>query len=379
MGNRLKCIESGSLDPYYNLALEEHLLYCCREGERILYLWQNEKTVVLGRNQDAASECPLELLKRDGICLARRNSGGGAVYHDSGNLNYTFIARERDYDVPGQMEAVLAALRGLGFPAEFSGRNDILAEGRKVSGNAFFISGGSCCHHGTLMVDVDLNAVEKYLRPGADKLAARGVASVRSRVANLREFRPRLRLDELKEALRSSFGQVFGGSCEALVLSEADSAGIGKRREKFAAPRWVYGEPEKYEHRLSRRFSWGGVTLWVYVEQGVVADVRVDTDAMEPGLPEVLRERLLGVPYKKDALYQAVLQPDQEVLRPDKESLHRDQGALQPDKEAVQPHQAALQPDWMAPGKIGGMEEAAALTGICGEIAGWLLKGQLGG
>ena len=351
MGIKLTYIESGDMDPYYNLALEEHLLYRCREGERILYLWQNEKTVVLGRNQDAASECPLELLKKDGICLARRNSGGGAVYHDSGNLNYTFLAREKNYDVPGQMEVVLAALRGLGFPAEFSGRNDILAEGRKVSGNAFFTSGDSCCHHGTLMVDVDLDAVEKYLHPGADKLAARGVASVRSRVANLREFRPGLRLKELKEALRFSFGQIFGDSCKALVLSEADRADIGKRREKFADPRWVYGESKKYEHRLSRRFAWGGVTLWVHVEQGVVADVRVDTDAMEPRLPEVLRERLLGVPYKKDALYDAILQPDQVALRPDR----------------------------MASGKIDGMDGAATITGICEEIEGWLLKKQLGG
>lgn len=365
MGNRLKYIESGSMDPYYNLALEEHLLYRCREGERILYLWQNEKTVVLGRNQDAASECPLELLKRDGICLVRRNSGGGAVYHDSGNLNYTFLAREKDYDVPGQMEVVFAALRGLGFPAEFSGRNDILVEGRKVSGNAFFTSGDSCCHHGTLMVDVDLDAVERYLRPGADKLAARGVASVRTRVANLREFRPGLGLEELKEALRSSFGRILGGSCEALVLSEADRTDIGKRRERFADLRWVYGESKKYEHRLSHRFVWGGVTLWVHVDRGVVSDVRIDTDAMEPGLPEVLRERLLGTPYKKEALYQAVLRRDKEILQWNK-------GTLQSGKEAVQPDKASS-------GKIDGMDGARALTGICEEIAGWLLKEQLGG
>ncbi len=347
---KLTFVESRSLDPYYNLALEGHLLHCCREGERILYLWQNERTVVLGRNQDAESECPVELLKRDGIHLARRSSGGGAVYHDRENLNYTFLARERDYDVPGQLEVVLSALREIGIPAEFSGRNDILAHGRKVSGNAFFTGGGSCCHHGTLMVGVDLAAAERYLRPKGDKLAAHGVPSVRSRVANLREFRPGLKMDELKQALRLSFERRYGGYCDSMSLSAEDLADIGRRRETYADRRWIYGESGKYGHGLSRRFAWGEVTLRVRLDRGVVADVQADTDAMEPGLPEALRERLLGVPFENRALYEAVLKPDAAAVERAGDSGRTDEFGM-----------------------------TGIPAGVREEIAGWLLEGQLGG
>ena len=165
--------EGQTFDPYFNLAMEKWL--CDHlDGRRILYLWQNEHTVVIGKNQNPLKECRLAALKQDGGLLARRCSGGGAVYHDLGNLNFTFLVREADYSVPRQLEVILHALNALGIPAERSGRNDILADGRKCSGNAFYRSEGRCYHHGTLLVDVDRAAMSRYLTVDPAKLAAKG-------------------------------------------------------------------------------------------------------------------------------------------------------------------------------------------------------------
>ena len=161
MIGKLFFLESDSFDPYKNLALEELLLESCGRGICILYLWQNQKTVVIGRNQNAWAECRTEELKQAGGKLARRLSGGGAVFHDLGNLNFTFVVGKEDYHVPRQLEVILGALRRLGIPAEKSGRNDLLVEGKKFSGNAFYEQGDTWYHHGTLMVDVDKDSLTR--------------------------------------------------------------------------------------------------------------------------------------------------------------------------------------------------------------------------
>ena len=301
----MRYIESSGFGPYYNLALEEHLMFRCEPGERILYLWQNDRTVVIGRNQEPRRECPVELLEREGVKLARRNSGGGAVYHDLGNLNYTFLFRDGDRAADRQTGTVLNALRSLGFDAEFSGRNDVL-----VNGSAFFRSGDFCCHHGTLMVDVDLEAAGRYLTPGQDKLSSKGVVSVRSRVVNLRALDPNISVDRMKEALRAAFQRAFGG-LEPLRLTDADRADIQRRREKFAG-RWIFGEDRKARYEFSRRFRWGGVTLQLDTGGGMISKVRVLSDAMEPELPTALERALTGVQLKNAALSDAVRNMDGE-------------------------------------------------------------------
>lgn len=303
---RLSVFESGSFDPYWNLALEEQLMYRCGEDERVLYLWQNDKTVVIGRNQDAQRECPIRLLAEEGVRLARRESGGGAVYHDLGNLNFSFFARRKNYDTARQTRVVLEALLACGIHAEFSGRNDILLDGKKISGSAFRQSGEYCCHHGTIMVDVDKTAMSRYLCPGMDKLDSKAVASVYARVANLREIRSEIHVDGLKRSLREAFERTFAGRAEELSLSETDLSDVRERRRKYANPGWILGEKKENARVLSRRFDWGGVELCLRVEANRVTDVQVWTDAMEPELPERLREKLLGVRFTNSALAQAL-------------------------------------------------------------------------
>ena len=211
-------------DPYRNLAVEQYLLEHVPPGVCTLYLWQNRRTVVIGRNQSAWRECRTARLEEDGGFLARRLSGGGAVFHDLGNLNFTFLVRKEDYDLPRQLGVIVEACRLLGIPAECSGRNDVLADSRKFSGNAFYEHQGRCYHHGTLLVDVDMAAMGRYLSPSKAKLEAKGVSSVRSRVVNLKELRPDLTIEETAARMEEAFQSVYGMGAERLETSALDGA-----------------------------------------------------------------------------------------------------------------------------------------------------------
>lgn len=205
MIEKITYIETANTYPYRNLAMEEYLLLHCDKEECILYLWQNRNTVVIGRNQNAWKECLVSKLEEEDGYPVRRLSGGGAVYHDLGNLNFTFLVRKDNYDVDRQLDVILNAVKKLGIHAEKSGRNDILIDGHKFSGNAFYEQGDCCYHHGTLMVNVNLGELSRYLTVSKDKLKSKGVDSVRARVANLTEYAPDLTVEELKEKASGSF------------------------------------------------------------------------------------------------------------------------------------------------------------------------------
>ena len=192
MIKHLQAFIGAGTNPHRNLAIEEYLTDTVPEDTLIVYLWQNKHTVVIGRNQNAWAECRTAELERDGGTLARRLSGGGAVYHDMGNLNFTFSLRTEDYDLRRQQSVIVEACRMLGIPAEISGRNDILTNGCKFSGNSFYSHNGCSFHNGTLLLSVDMANLGKYLTPSKVKLESKGVASVRSRVINLTELVPTL-------------------------------------------------------------------------------------------------------------------------------------------------------------------------------------------
>ena len=256
MIEQLTYIETDNTHPYKNLAVEEYLLLHCRENECILYLWQNQNTVVAGRNQNVWKECLVSRLEEDNGHIVRRLSGGGAVYHDLGNLNFTFLVRKENYDVSKQLDVILKAVQKLGIAAEKSGRNDILADGRKFSGNAFYEKGDHCYHHGTLMVNVNMEDLSKYLTVSKEKLESKGVDSVRSRVVNLSEYVPELSIDLLKEKLREAFGEVYGlpvNTCETEDLNEKE---IKERTIHFASWDWIFGKKLDFQYELSHRFSW---------------------------------------------------------------------------------------------------------------------------
>ncbi|XCP86640.1 lipoate--protein ligase [Roseburia hominis] len=302
MVEKITYIESMQPNPYRNLAVEEYLFLHCEDTECILYLWQNQNTIVIGRNQNAWKECLVSSLEADGGHLARRLSGGGAVYHDLGNLNFTFLVSKENYDLEKQLEVIKRAVQKLGGNAEKSGRNDILIDGRKFSGNAFYEHGTHCYHHGTLMVDVDIENLSKYLTVSKEKLKSKGVDSVKSRVANLKEYIPNLTIEALKAALRAAFEEVYGLKAGELRVSALKMEEVEESEKRFSSWKWLYGRKLDFQHELSYRFPWGQLTLQFMVEEGKVADVNVYSDSLKPELMGELPKYLKGIRYHNKSL-----------------------------------------------------------------------------
>ena len=290
----------GAYDPFRNLAVEKYLTFHVEEGQCILFLWQNRRTVVIGRNQNAWKECNIDALAADGGHLARRLSGGGAVFHDLGNLNFSFCVRREDYDVDRQLEVIRRALRREGIEAEKSGRNDLLAEGRKFSGNAFYKSGDFCCHHGTIMIDVNRKLIGRYLNVPERKLISKGIASVQSRVINLKELCPALTVERLCGSLREAFSEVY--ECVSADIGMPDTAQIREDAAWFASREWTLGTKTSFTHELEGDFAWGGTQVLLQVEEGTIADCRIHSDAMDQEELLQIAAALRGCLYEKRAV-----------------------------------------------------------------------------
>lgn len=193
----------NSTNPYYNLAIEQILFNVVDKESVILYLWQNENTIVVGRNQDVYVECRVEEFVATGGKIARRNSGGGTVYHDLGNLNYSIISSNRLKNSCQYQDVIMKAIQSLGVCINFNGRNDLIIKERKFSGNAIYTNGRTTCQHGTLLVNSDLEKMNYFLTPNKEKLCRNRVSSVASRVMNLSEVLPKLTVETLKDVLIS--------------------------------------------------------------------------------------------------------------------------------------------------------------------------------
>lgn len=306
MIEKIQIFETDCTDPYRNLAVEKYLLENVQENCCILYLWQNKNTVVIGRNQNAWAECRTTLLEQDGGKLARRLSGGGAVYHDLGNLNFTFLMQDENYDVDKQLQVIQTACRLLGIQAEKSGRNDLLVDGRKFSGNAFYHSQGNAYHHGTLMVDVDMERLPKFLNPPKAKLEAKGVASVRSRVVNLKEFSPGLTCKVLSDKMKEAFQIVYGLQAEALSLPASAQQEIDRQTQINGSWQWLYGPKLPFSFTCDSYFPWGHIQLQLQVESGNICTAKVYTDAMDWSLPEKIESALNGCRFSLPSIESAL-------------------------------------------------------------------------
>lgn len=281
------------MNPYENLALEEYLLNHVSDGEIILYLWQNKRTVVIGKNQDAAAECNVTVLERDGGFLARRLSGGGAVYHDLGNLNFTFIARSEDFDIQRQTGIILEAVRSCGIDARRSGRNDLTALGKKFSGHAFHRTHEGCFHHGTILVDTCVEDMLRYLSVSEEKLESNAVKSVRSRVVNLCGLCSGITVEAVGKELRLAAEREYGRRAELCEIPPSSETAALK--EKFASRDWIFGKAFLYTKRLEHRYSWGGVDIRLQTGGGKIRKAVICSDAVEEMLIEELERALTDV------------------------------------------------------------------------------------
>ncbi len=316
MIRKLRYYISNGLDPYKNLAIEKHLLDSTPDDCCTLYLWQNQSTVVIGKNQNPWTECRCSLLESEGGNLARRLSGGGAVFHDIGNLNFTFLCATEHFDVSRQMQVIKTACSLAGIQAEVSGRNDILAGGRKFSGNAFYNSKGKSYHHGTLLIHADTERMQRYLTPPKVKLAAKGVKSVKSRVVNLSEISPALTCQDMIDYMVSAFEKVYGLPAE--ILNTIDTKEVQARTEEYRCWGYIYGKTIPFTFSLDEQFPWGHVQLLLDIKEGVISSVQMYTDAMDWSIPDAVKAALAGCRFDiqtmGEALSHALVQPFAEDL-----------------------------------------------------------------
>lgn len=306
----IRCLQlyvSDCVDPYFNIATEKYLLDTVPEDCVRLYLWQNKNTVVIGRNQNAWLECRTTLLEQEGGRLARRLSGGGAVFHDLGNLNFTFLVNRENYDLDRQFAVIQTACAALGIHVEKSGRNDLLAEDRKFSGNAFYHSGDHAYHHGTLLVDADMEKLSRYLTPPKAKLEAKGVTSVRSRVTNLRELCPGLTCEVLRQNMEEAFGKVYGFIPEHITLDDSTRSLICQEAQKFSDWNWLYGPKLPFSSECQGRFEWGYIHMQLQLESGRIISAAVWSDAMDWELSGTVQNALTGCRFTLEDIQTALI------------------------------------------------------------------------
>lgn len=305
MKMKLSLVCSPSYDPYFNLALEEYLLSFAQPNKIFLYLWQNDNTVVIGRNQNPWVECRTELLQSEGGKLARRQSGGGAVFHDLGNLNFTFLCPETEYDLQKNLSVIEKACQYAGLSPVFSGRNDLLIDGKKFSGNAFHHTKGYVYHHGTLLIHSDIEKLERYLSPPKAKLQSKGIASVRSRVTNLSQLAPALNCTKMKNNMIQAFATVFDGLPVQQFLTEADTVAVTQLAQKYSDKDWLFGKPFPFTCMIENRFSFGNLQLQLSVEGNTIQDLQIYSDSMDPSLPNRLYSALKGCYFTAEAMCSA--------------------------------------------------------------------------
>lgn len=295
-----KLVISTSFDPFYNLALEEYLFDTYESGV-VLYLWRNERTIVIGRNQNAYRECRIAEFESSGGKVARRTTGGGAVYQDKGNLCYTFIAADGLYDEDKQLGVILKALRSYGIFGEKSGRNDLTVSGRKFSGNAFRHSGGKHIHHGTLLLNADMGALSRYLTVSAEKIEAKGVKSVAARVVNLAELAPALTAEDIYGAVIREFREQYGDFAEE-YSEDFTAPEFIKKAERFASRQWRLGENPSFSVTWEKRFSKGEFSFNFNVKNGAVQSAAVYSDTLDADFPASAARAFAGAQFSPSGI-----------------------------------------------------------------------------
>ena len=291
---KLETIISNSFEPFLNLAVEDWLFQHCEKESVVCYLWRNERTVVIGQNQNPYAECNVDLLEGEGGHLMRRTTGGGAVYHDVENLNFTFVAPVAVADIQRNFKVIADALATYGIKAEVSGRNDMTAEGRKFSGSAFHKNATTALHHGTIMIKTDIEALRRYLTPNVSKLLKHGVKSVESRVVNLSELAD-IAVENLTPRIVEAFEKEYGRKSEMVDFGEMSKIeAVRQRRDFYASDEWRFGRWRDFKATCKGAFDWGMVEVSLLMDGSTVLDCQIASDALDTDAVEKAKQLILG-------------------------------------------------------------------------------------
>lgn len=310
---KLKVFLSDSFNPHLNLATEEWIFHNLDPASQILFLWRNESSVVIGRNQNPWSECNLAKMKEDKVQLARRTTGGGAVYHDLGNTNFTFLSPKNNYRRENNIEIIFSALRDFGVHGEASGRNDLListADGlRKFSGSAYREKKDRAFHHGTLLIHTDLTRLGQYLTPNPKKLQAKGKESVRAQVANLNEVSASLRHEHIVESVVRSFESFYEEKADIQVLSLESlkqNLELSQQYESLNSFDWLYGQTMAFNQQMTEYLSLGFFEFQFRIVDAVIEDLQIFSDCLHPALIEDFKSSLRHKPFRIETIQQTI-------------------------------------------------------------------------
>ncbi|MED1738328.1 lipoate--protein ligase [Bacillus swezeyi] len=297
-------------DPRINLAIEEYCLKHLDPEQTYLLFYINQPSIIIGKNQNTIEEINTKYVDENGIIVVRRLSGGGAVYHDLGNLNFSFITKDDGnsfHNFKKFTEPVVEALKRLGVDAELSGRNDLMANGRKISGNAQFSTRGRMFSHGTLLFDSEIEHVVSALKVKKDKIESKGIKSIRSRVANISEFLDqKMTTEEFRNLL---LRYIFDTEDEIpeYKLTDEDWKIIHQiSKERYQNWDWNYGKSPKFNLQHSKRFAAGSIDIRLEVHKGVIHECKVYGDFFGVGDIGDIEEKLAGVQYERNAIEEAL-------------------------------------------------------------------------
>lgn len=293
-------------DPMINLAIEEYCLKYLDPEETYLLFYINQPSIIIGKNQNTIEEINTKYVEDNGIKVVRRLSGGGAVYHDKGNLNFSFITKDDGdsfHNFKKFTEPVIKALEKLGVKAELSGRNDIMADGRKISGNAQFATRGRIFSHGTLLFDSEIEHVVSALNVKKEKIESKGIKSIRSRVANISELMDqKMTTEEFRKILLSYIFDTNGDVPE-YKLTEKDWEKIHEiSRDRYQKWEWNYGRSPKFNLQHSKRFPAGSIDLRLEVKKGIIQDCKIFGDFFGVGDIADIEKRLIGQQYDRKTI-----------------------------------------------------------------------------
>ena len=313
-----KLIISTQSNPYLNIAVENYLLSQPPDGDIAMYLWQNYRTVVIGQNQNPYTECNVTQLEQDGGYLMRRRTGGGAVFHDLGNLNFSFVVPYEMYDTKRQFAVLQRAVESYGLDTEISGRNDVLCQGRKFSGNAFAKGRQQRLHHGTILIRTDVEMLQRYLKVKPAKLQKHGVSSVQSRVVNLSELEPEITAQNIIPNLIQAFKAEYGSPLQMIDFDTlAAHSEVQELYAEFASPEWKYGRWQQFEAQQSAQFEWGGVEVDVQVDEagGIIRSIAIASDSLFPEVITQAEQLLTGASIHVPPSVEHLPESEQQMFR----------------------------------------------------------------
>nr|WP_103895705.1 lipoate--protein ligase [Caloramator fervidus] len=291
-------IYNKSLNPYFNLALEEYFL--TKSKDEFFIIWRNDNCIVVGKNQNTLSEINIDFVKKNDISVVRRLTGGGAVFHDKGNINFTFIKNINDVNISFQefLEPIVEFLKSLGVEAKISGRNDIVVDEKKISGNAQTIKNGRMLHHGTLLFSANLKNVSEALKVSKEKYESKGVKSVESRVTNIKSY---LKNDMTVEEFMDELYRYIKNNTDIkeYILTQEDIKNIDELvRNKYSTYEWNFGNSPKFNYKNSKKFNSGIVEVYLKIEKGKIDEIKIYGDFFNVADISDIENALKGCKYE---------------------------------------------------------------------------------